>query len=70
VIASDLYPYRADQAPVTLVGNSEAQWIAAIRTHIHDLDAAERLGRQLREWVRKDYLLEDHTGDWLAALTP
>lgn len=70
VIASDIFPYRTDNAPVTLVPNGEAAWIESIRQHIHDLDAAERRGDELQQWVRSAYLLEDHSDDWLSALTP
>lgn len=63
VVCTDIEPYRG--APVTRVNNSSQEWIEAIRAHVHDLDAAERAGDALREWVKADYILEDHVDDWL-----
>ena len=65
-VCSDIEPYRS--APVVRVPNTKAAWVQAIRERVHDLDAAEREGARLREWVWKDWALEDHLGDWLDAL--
>jgi len=67
VIASDIYPYQTNQAPVKLVANDPAAWIAAIRERIYDLPAAYREGDALRAWVERDYLLEDHLDEWMRA---
>ncbi|MCB1960051.1 MAG: glycosyltransferase, partial [Rhodocyclaceae bacterium] len=68
VVCTDITPYRG--APVTRVNNSSQEWIEAIRAHVHDLDAAERAGDALREWVLSDYILEEHVDDWLAHHLP
>jgi glycosyltransferase involved in cell wall biosynthesis len=67
VIASDIYPYQTNNAPVKRVPNTAAAWIAAIRERIHDLPAAYREGDALRAWVARDYLLEDHLEEWMMA---
>lgn len=66
VVCTDILPYQ--DAPVKRVENDSAAWIEAIRERIHDLDAAEREGDRLREWVLHNYLLEDHLDQWLRAL--
>ncbi|MCP4696417.1 MAG: glycosyltransferase [Gammaproteobacteria bacterium] len=66
VICSDIYPYQ--EAPATRVGNSHRAWRDAVRERIHDLDAAEKEGDHLREWVLKHWMLEDHTQEWVQAL--
>jgi hypothetical protein len=68
VIASDIVPYR--EAPVCCVHNQARAWIKAIRERIHDLDATRQEGDVLRDWVRENWLLQQHMHDWLAALDP
>lgn len=68
MVCTDIHPYR--NAPVTRVPNEIRAWVEAIRAHTYDLDAAEREGDALRAWVLEHYILDDHTEDWLRALTP
>lgn len=70
VVCTDIYPYQTNNPPVKRVNNHAAEWIAAIRERINDLDSAAREGERLRQWVHKHYLLEDHLDQWLAAVTP
>jgi len=65
VVCSDVLPYRG--APVTRVPNRPDAWLEAIRARIHDLDAAQKEGDALRQWVREGWMLEDHLGEWLEA---
>lgn len=65
VVCSDVLPYR--NAPVTRVKNDPQAWIAAIRERVHDLDAAEREGDALRQWVVENWMLEDHLEEWARA---
>jgi hypothetical protein len=67
VICSDIYPYR--NAPVKRVPDDPRAWITALRDRIHDLDAAEMEGDCLRQWVRGNFMLEDHLDEWFSALT-
>lgn len=69
VVCSDILPYQTDNAPVKRVANDTGAWVAAIRERIHDLDATAREGDILKEWVAKNYMLDDHLDDWYAALT-
>jgi glycosyltransferase involved in cell wall biosynthesis len=69
VVCSDVLPYQSDNAPVKRVRNEPAAWIAAIRERVHDLDAAEREGDLLRQWVGNRYLLEDNLDEWMQAYT-
>jgi GT2 family glycosyltransferase len=68
VIASDIAPYR--EGPVCRVHNQARAWIKAIRERIHDMDASRQEGDVLRDWVRENWLLQQHLNDWLAALDP
>ncbi|HRF62082.1 MAG TPA: glycosyltransferase [Candidatus Competibacter sp.] len=68
MVCTDIYPYR--NAPVKRVPNETGAWIDAIRERIYDLDAAEREGDALRAWVLEDYILDNHTDEWLSALRP
>lgn len=70
VVCTDIYPYQTNNAPVKRVQNKAALWIDAIRERINDLEAAYKEGDALRAWVRQHYLVEDHTNEWLSALTP
>jgi len=67
VVCTDIEPYKG--APVMRVPNETQAWIEAIRAHVHDLDAAEREGDRLRQWVYRHWMLEDHLDEWMAALT-
>jgi hypothetical protein len=68
VVASDIAPYH--DAPVCRVANQPRAWIKAIRERIYDLDATRREGDQLRAWVSDRWMLQQHLGEWLAALAP
>ncbi|WP_176707077.1 glycosyltransferase [Pseudomonas protegens] len=64
VIGSDLEPHRGD-LPVTLVKDGVAPWMDAIRSHMVDLDAAQRLGDTLQQCVRSQWLLDGlHLKAW------
>jgi glycosyltransferase involved in cell wall biosynthesis len=65
VVCSDVLPYRG--APVARVPNRTDAWLEAIRARIHDLDAAQKEGEALRQWVREGWMLEDHLDEWLEA---
>lgn len=58
VICSDIAPYRGG-LPVTLVRNRYKDWLDAIRAHLADLDATARRGDELREVVRRDWMLDE-----------
>jgi hypothetical protein len=68
VIASDIEPYQG--APVCLVRNQPRAWINAIRERAGDIESAWKEGDRLREWVLENWMLAQHSGDWLAALDP
>ncbi len=68
VVCSDIAPYY--DAPVRRIPNNPEAWIAAIRERIHDLDAAAKEGDLLRDWVRDNWILEDHLDEWLGTLLP
>lgn len=68
MVCTDIYPYR--HAPVTRVPNETNAWVEAIRAYVHDLDTAEKDGDTLRAWVLEQWILDDHTNEWLRALTP
>jgi len=64
VVCSDIYPYQ--QAPVKRV--TDNAWLEAVRERIYDLDAAFKEGQELKQWVIKNWLLEDHVTEWGEAL--
>ncbi|MBZ0093733.1 MAG: O-antigen biosynthesis protein, partial [Sulfuricellaceae bacterium] len=66
VICTDIYPYQGGY-PVTRVHNRQQQWVGAIREHLQDMDACARRGDELRQYVRRHWMLEDHLDDWLNA---
>jgi GT2 family glycosyltransferase len=66
VVCTDIYPYH--DAPAKRVPNQPQAWIEAIRERAHDLDAAGREGDQMRAWVLRHFILEDHLDEWLDAL--
>jgi len=57
VVCSDIRCYQ-DGLPVTRVKNRYRDWVDAIRMHLADLDATARLGDELRQRVRADWMLE------------
>ncbi|MEI7263708.1 glycosyltransferase [Pectobacterium carotovorum] len=70
VICTDIEPYRC-ALPVTRVDNRFKNWMDAIRMHLADMDATEKMGDQLREVVYQDWMLEgDGLTDWLQAWLP
>jgi GT2 family glycosyltransferase/2-polyprenyl-3-methyl-5-hydroxy-6-metoxy-1,4-benzoquinol methylase len=69
VVCSDIYPYQGD-FPVTRVRNRSTDWINAIREQIADLNECARQGDALREYVRRDWLLENNLETWMRAWLP
>lgn len=68
VVCTDIDPYRG--SPACCVKNTSGSWIKAIRERIHTPDARESSGLDMRRWVHKNYLLENHLEEWLAAHLP
>jgi O-antigen biosynthesis protein len=68
VVCTDIDPYR--DSPACCVANTSASWIEALRARIYDSDAREQEGRDMRRWVQRHYLLENHLEDWLSAHLP
>lgn len=56
VIGTDIYPHQ--QAPILRLPHEPQVWINAIRERIYDLDALERDGDHLRQWVLTHRLIE------------
>lgn len=65
VIGTDIFPHR--QAPIFRVPHEPQAWIKAIRERIHDLDALEREGNNLKQWVLTNRLLEHLLPEYEAA---
>lgn len=67
VVCSDIAAYRG-ALPVTRVRNRYKDWLDAIRLHLADPDASGRMGDQLREAVRRDWMLDEHgLAEWRKA---
>ncbi|PHV12479.1 glycosyltransferase [Chitinimonas sp. BJB300] len=66
MIATNWTPYQGDY-PITLVENRTADWVKAIREHIHDLDEAARRGDRLRQYVIDNWLLQNRLPAWMSA---
>jgi GT2 family glycosyltransferase len=70
VICSDVRAYQGD-LPVTRVPNTLPGWADAIRAHTQDLPAAAQRGDQLREQIRRDWMLDEAAIQaWQAAWLP
>lgn len=68
VIATDIVPYQGD-LPITRVKNKRTHWVRAIREHLSDRAELARRGEALKAAVSRDWMLEDHLDEWLAAWT-
>ncbi|ORM68271.1 glycosyltransferase family 1 protein [Pantoea rwandensis] len=70
VIASDVACYRGD-LPVTLVRNRFKDWSDALRMHLDDRKASEKMGDELRLAVLKNWMLTgDNVSEWAKAWLP
>jgi glycosyltransferase involved in cell wall biosynthesis len=69
VIATDIYPYRTNNPPITIVQNDSEQWLTAIKSLLADKKQLYAAGDNLKQWVLDNYILEDHLDEWLSALT-
>lgn len=70
VVCSDNRAYAGD-LPVTRVKNRFLDWVEAIRMHLADLDTTARLGDELRDKVRGEWMLSDANLDrWHRAWQP
>lgn len=70
VVCSDVRCY-AGPLNVTRVKNHTADWVDAIRAHLNDPDAAQRLGDDLQRQVLSTWMLdESHLQHWLSSWLP
>lgn len=69
VICTDITPYKGDY-PVTRVPSRYKDWVEAIRSHVADRDELARRGDALRDYMEKNWMLEDHLDIWAAAWLP
>jgi hypothetical protein len=66
VICSDTLAYRGYLPCTRVVTNSTQEWLDAIRMHLADPDASYRQGDELRQLVRRDYMLRaDNLQHWV-----
>ncbi|GAA5786465.1 glycosyltransferase [Chitiniphilus shinanonensis] len=71
VVATDIVCYRSGLPGVTLVKNRFRDWIDAIRAHLADLDSSARLGDELRDTVRREWMLRgENLERWRKAWLP
>jgi len=70
VICTDIYPYRLNNPPVKTVNNDKGEWLEAIQSMLASPEQAKANGKALKNWVLKNYILEDNLTQWRAALTP
>ncbi|UVJ45417.1 glycosyltransferase [Pseudomonas sp. LS1212] len=71
VICSDTKAYRGNLPATRIAGNSTNEWVEAIRMHLADRDASDRMGDGLREAVMRDFVLRgDCLQQWLQAWRP
>lgn len=69
VVCTDITPYRGGY-PVTRVPNRFQAWREAILERVSDRDALRAEGERLRDYIRREWILEDHTDRWLKAWLP
>lgn len=69
VVCTDITPYRGEY-PVTRVPNRFKAWYEAIMERVSDREALQAEGERLREYIRREWILEDHADRWLAAWLP
>jgi glycosyltransferase involved in cell wall biosynthesis/GT2 family glycosyltransferase len=68
VVCTDINPYQ--DSPACRVRNKASEWVEVLRERIHDPEARAREGNTMRDWVYRNFLLEDHLDEWLAAHLP
>lgn len=69
VICSDVECYRGD-LPVTRVRNRFKDWRDAIRLHLNDLEASAKVGKELQQRVRSEWMLTgENVHQWMKAWT-
>jgi len=68
VVCSDVYPFRTSNPPVLRVANEQQAWIEALEGLLHNPERRRELGRQLNEWVRKDFYVSQNTSKWMSAI--
>ncbi|MGB7802168.1 glycosyltransferase [Buttiauxella sp.] len=70
VICSDVACYRGN-LPVTRVRNRFKEWHDAIRMHLNDPAASEKMGQQLQQEIHQNYMLQgDILQRWAKAWLP
>ncbi|NBF01471.1 glycosyltransferase [Pseudomonas sp. Fl5BN2] len=71
VICTDTEAYRGFLPCTKVRSNSTEEWLQAIRMHLSDPAASYRMGDELREAVRRDFMLRnDNLRHWLWGWLP
>jgi len=68
VVCTDIEPYQ--NSPACRVLNRADDWVKALRERIHDQTTRVKEGGALRQWVARNFLLENHLDEWLSAHLP
>lgn len=68
VICTDIYPYQTNNPPVMRVGNTQAEWLDALRLAISEPETLPEKGLVLQNWVLNNYALDLHQVQWFNAL--
>jgi glycosyltransferase involved in cell wall biosynthesis len=69
VICTNIEPYQRD-LPVTRIVNEAEAWVEAIRQHIADRTSLAARGQALQAAVLRDWMLDKHLAERLAAWLP
>ncbi|MDE1164330.1 MAG: glycosyltransferase [Pseudomonas sp.] len=71
VVCTDTRSYRGDFPVTRVMTNTTHEWIEAIRMHLSDLDASDKMGDELRQSVLNNYVLHGQAlHQWLRAWQP
>ena len=68
VVCSDVYTYKVNNPPVIHCKPIHASWIQAINSLIEDEQLRIDMGRNLNEWVKQNYNLDNWSNEWLMSL--
>lgn len=64
VIASDIEPYQYMDAPVIRVQNTPEAWMEQIIAALAEPDKIAAKGKELNNWVRQNFILENQLTAW------
>ena len=68
VVCSNVFPFRTSNPPVLTCSDSTDEWIEKLSQLVDSFPLRQKMGQQLNEWLKKNYMLKNFAATWNHAI--